>query len=773
MEAEESFMARISVLALVVLMGLQMGAASVQTVPYKVAAAMPDAAILLSPAEVQLEAFLGQRIAKNEKNRLLKVDEHVLLGGFQQRPGSHPWIGEHIGKFLHAATLAWVHSGDAELKAKIDRLVAGLIQCQEPDGYLGTYLPKDRWTSWDVWSHKYNLIGLLTYYQYTGDEASLNACRKMGDLLIRTFPSQKSILQAGEHVGMAATSVLEPIVILYRFTGDPKYLDFAKYIVGSYDEPGGPGIVKTLTEVKRVDKTANGKAYEMMSNLVGLCELARATGDRKYLVPAVHAWEDIVANHLYITGSLSQGEHFHEPHKLPNAPGANVAETCATVTWLQLNAQLLRLTGDAKYGDELERTFYNHLAAAQRPDGEQWCYFTALQGTKPYGPGTNCCVSSGPRGMAMIPQLAAFRYQVDGKEGLAINVLEDGRISTGLGGQQVTVALDTSGDPREGKMFAKAVFSFTMDKPATFGFKMRTPKWAQNLAVHVEGEQAEVKSSNGWAMVPPRQWTSDDQVVATFEMVGQIVAGQHTNQGYNAAVCGPLVLAYDEKVGGMGAPAGIVLPGGDRGIPSVGAAAMTFDVPIRTMKDAQAKMATFVPFADAGAQGGRYQVWLRDENNRAAMSLLMDGKENRSRQGNVSGRISDGDPGSFVVTFDGKAAEEDWYAVALDAPVAVKRIVYAHGSTFHDGGWFDASSGKPRIQVRRETEGAWENVGVLDAYPDTTAKDSRGLRNGQEFTLVLKEAMQVRAIRIVGKPASGDNDAQAFSSCGELQAFAD
>jgi hypothetical protein len=29
------------------------------------------------------------------------------------------------------------------------------------------------------------------------------------------------------------------------------------------------------------------------------------------------------------------------------------------------------------------------------------------------------------------------------------------------------------------------------------------------------------------------------------------------------------------------------------------------------------------------------------------------------------------------------------------------------------------------------------------------------------------------AIRVIGKPSSGDNPAQAFSSCAELQAFLD
>ena len=48
----------------------------------------------------------------------------------------------------------------------------------------------------------------------------------MGDLLIATFPAKRSIVAAGNHLGMAATSVLEPIVLLYRDTGDERYLQF-------------------------------------------------------------------------------------------------------------------------------------------------------------------------------------------------------------------------------------------------------------------------------------------------------------------------------------------------------------------------------------------------------------------------------------------------------------------------------------------------------------------------------------------------------------------
>ena len=30
--------------------------------------------------------------------------------------------------------------------------------------------------------------------------------------------------------------------------------------------------------------------------------------------------------------------------------------------------------------------------------------------------------------------------------------------------------------------------------------------------------------------------------------------------------------------------------------------------------------------------------------------------------------------------------------MTLDQPETVSRVVFAHGQTFHDGGWFDASA---------------------------------------------------------------------------------
>jgi hypothetical protein len=252
-----------------------LGAAPVVPEPYVVAAAAPEVVQPVDPSAVKIEGRLGARIDANERRRLLVVDTEPLLAGYRKKPGEHPWIGEHVGKWLHAATLAWAYSGDPVLRQKLDTVAAALIATQEPDGYLGTYVSGQRFglydgADWDVWSHKYNLIGLLTYYRYTGNRDALAASRKIGDLLIATFPGRKSILAAGTHEGMAATSVLGPIVELYRLTGDARYLEFARYLVRAYEEPGGPDLVRALVDAgKGVDRTANGKAYEMLSNLLG------------------------------------------------------------------------------------------------------------------------------------------------------------------------------------------------------------------------------------------------------------------------------------------------------------------------------------------------------------------------------------------------------------------------------------------------------------------------------------------------------------------------
>jgi len=748
--------------------------APIEPAPFKVPAKLADVAELVSPSRIDLDGWLGARVKANAAKRLLDVDLEPLLAGYRKKPGSHPWIGEHIGKWLHAATLAWANNGDPALKAKLDKAVADLIACQEPDGYLGTYVPGQRFglyqgADWDVWSHKYNLIGLLTYHQYTGSKPALEACRRMGDLLASTFPARRSILEAGTHGGMAATSVLEPIVLLYRFTDDARYLDFARYIVKSWDEPDGPKILATLAAGKGVNETGNGKAYEMLSNLVGLCELARATGDRSYLDPVIHAWKDVVANRLYLTGSASAAEHFHADHVLPNRVSAHIGETCVTTTWIQLTLQLLRLTGESRYGDELDRSFYNHLAAAQDPRGDDWCYYTALEGTKHYDAGITCCHSSGPRGMALAVQSAYLESSRDGRDAVIVNTFDTSRARLHRGGQDVVIE-QRSEFPHVGR----STLVIRTPKPIRMAILVRMPSWAARFASAVQDAPVQSRIQDGYVVLTSDGWENGDEIELTFDLKSKLADGGVSNPGCAAMTWGPFVLAYDEARNPGGVPARAVGLVKDERLALLPEPGLAFRGPVVGREGGEPKPAVFLPFADAGSTGGGYRVWLRAPGVALAKnaSIMADAEEGRSRAGNAGGSINDGDPASFVVTFDSRRASEDWYALALGQPVKIARVVFHHGQLFHDGGWFDASLGKPRVQIRREKDGPWETVGELADYPASTSNMPPDLKPGQAFELRLKDPVAARAIRVIGRPASGDNPAQAFSSCGEIEAFA-
>ena len=755
------------------LFGATMAAAAREALPFRVAPALANAAELAPASLVRLGGWLGARVDANARNRLLNVDVVPLLAGFQKKPGTHPWIGEHVGKWMHAATLAWANTGEAALRTKLDDVAHALIAAQESDGYLGTYLPERRFglfdgADWDVWSHKYCLSGLLAYHRYTGHAGALNASKKAADLLIATFPARRSILAAGTHKGMAATSVLEPIVLLYRLTSEQRYLDFARYIIASWDEDGGPGIVRSLLHDKKVRKTGNGKAYEMLSNIVGMSELARVTGDRALIDASLNAWADIVATQRFVTGTTSRWEYFQTDHDLRGDNMAHVGETCVTTTWIQLNLSLLQLTGEARFGNELERSWYNHLAAAQHPAGGDWCYFTALEGRKHYDKDITCCHSSGPRGMALAPLAAYLVARADdGQPALLVNSFESSRATLMVGGQDVTVELE-SAFPREGH----ATLRLGMASPAAFMLKVRAPEWARPMTI----EGAALR--DGWAEIPVRLWHDGDVVNIRYGLASRLLDGDHQLEGRSAVTWGPFVLAYDQKANpGVAAPPYLLRMKRKTAPMSSGVGApLAFEALVAT-EDGPVQTVKFRTFADAGADGGVYRVWLRAPDAVGAPpheSLLLGGRENRSRPGTLTGSINDEDYETLVATNDGRHADEDWFAIEVDKAVTARRIRFMHGRNFHHGGWFDTSAGKPRVQIRQNPDGPWETIGALDRYPATTATDAGMLLQpwmNYEFEIELDAPRTFVAVRVIGKPSSGDDPTQSFASCTQLQAF--
>lgn len=96
---------------------------------------------------VDLAGSQRARLEAWRQHRLwFMAESGFLTDGFENRPGTHPWQGEHLGKWLHAATLAWLMTRDSRLRAELESNVKRLLATQLSNGYLGTY--RRRRPSW-------------------------------------------------------------------------------------------------------------------------------------------------------------------------------------------------------------------------------------------------------------------------------------------------------------------------------------------------------------------------------------------------------------------------------------------------------------------------------------------------------------------------------------------------------------------------------------------------------------------------------------------------
>jgi hypothetical protein len=147
--------------------------------------------------------------------------------------------------------------------------------------------------------------------------------------------------------------------------------------------PDAGAVDRLLRELRggaSVDRVGDGRAAPMLRAFAAAAGASGLPEDARDVLLRAHA--DVVARRLWPTGSGSVGGRWNRDGQWPDGPHDEVADTCVTAAWLEWNAQLLRSTGVASFAEEVERTAWNHLFAAQQPAGEGWGRFTPLRGHK-------------------------------------------------------------------------------------------------------------------------------------------------------------------------------------------------------------------------------------------------------------------------------------------------------------------------------------------------------------------------------------------------------
>ncbi|OGT60783.1 MAG: hypothetical protein A3E01_07520 [Gammaproteobacteria bacterium RIFCSPHIGHO2_12_FULL_63_22] len=487
---------------------------------------------------MQLDGLLGAALDANRRGRLSKfiVSENspaIALFAPEKRKENREgdWYGEHAGKWLVAAAKSAARSDDATLRKSVLRVADYLVGVQEADGYLGTYASDHRFMrrqppkpgswdgapsvrTWDIWNHAYLLLGLLEVHRQFPNARYLDAARRIGDLCWRTLVDEGiDVTELGNHHGLSATVLLDPALELHFATGERRYLQLAETILDQAEARPQSAFLTAALEGKDASEIATGKAYQLIWNMVGLAKLFRATGLDDYRDAAIAIWQNIREFHLSLGGGPWGGASSRSRETFNPAgvfdPRAYV-ETCSTLAWIQLNRELLDITGEARFADEIERSAYNDLLGAQAPDGEDWCYYSFGNGRRVHTTYWRCCKSSGAMALEELPALS---YRALGSEGISVELYSPGAVEfTHVGAGKVRIEQKT-GYPYVGDV----ELAVQVDAPARFVLQLRIPAWCQGARVSVSGEAAASASAGGHFRLD-RTWRSGDIVHLSLPM---------------------------------------------------------------------------------------------------------------------------------------------------------------------------------------------------------------------------------------------------------------
>ncbi|MBQ3706032.1 MAG: glycoside hydrolase family 127 protein [Clostridia bacterium] len=476
--------------------------------------------------------------------------------------------GPSIGQYLGAYAKWYRNTGDRRLRQKAADLFRGWCECVEKDESLldcGTYV-------WEKF-----LGGFLDLYEYMGLEEVRPWILRITEYARKTFYTDipRDGLQSDAMRGQIEWYTLpENLYRAWQLFGDEIYLQMAGEWLYPY----------LWDKLARGEKDIGPRhAYSHVNSLSSAARAYIVTEDPHYLEVIRKGYEEISGHHTYVTGGYGPGETLfgEDPGYLGNAIlptwDRELTETgklvyknfvgkpatrsdawgscevsCCSWAVFKLCNYLLKLTGDARYGDWCERLLYNGTLG-QPPVTEkgQILYYASyfLDGAlKSYEDrrlqhlGQNfvwqCCTGTFPQDTSEYANMIAYFDD----DGVYISQLIPAAVDFTAEGQQVTLFSDGDLLHRQ-----EARLRVRVKKPAAFALRVRFPSWAGN------GNQAFL---NGKALSCPlvpdtwmtveRVWKDGDEVVIRLPFRLEFVPVDPQHPNVVALKYGPIVLCCDE-----------------------------------------------------------------------------------------------------------------------------------------------------------------------------------------------------------------------------------
>ncbi|MHC4165461.1 MAG: beta-L-arabinofuranosidase domain-containing protein [Planctomycetota bacterium] len=387
--------------------------------------------------------------------------------------------------------------------------------------------------------------GLVDMYEYIGTENAVEYLGKITDWAEKNLDRSNPYALPSEWYTLS-----ENLYRAYELTGDKRYFDFAK--VWEYTDfwsilARGESPFREILKTNPKHESYHG--YSHVNTLSSAAMAYRVTGDQHYLDTIVNAYQFLQDTQCFATGGSCPEEQLVVPDGLPETlvgirrGKSNVdvrfhfETSCGSWAGFKLARYLQSFTGQAHYGDWIERLIYNGVGALIPMND----YGMIMYGSKYHLYGAQkslftvwfCCQGSLPVAVTDYHNLIYYHDS----ENLYVNLFVPSEVEWKGPNGMVTVTQETRFPEKD-----KVHLHVRSGRAGRFGIKFRVPQWAHDgVKVKVNNVAFKTPTIPGtWAVIE-RNWSSGDMVTLQFDLSPRMEPlSKYVSPA--AVLCGPVVM---------------------------------------------------------------------------------------------------------------------------------------------------------------------------------------------------------------------------------------
>lgn len=506
-----------------------------------------DSVIKLEPFDyhgVQLRESRWLDQFKSGRDYYLGVSDDDILHGYRVAAGlpapGQPlggWCAKNsdivFGQWLSGMARVYAATGDEAMREKSAHLITEWARTLGPDGDCRM----------DLYTYDKLVCGLLDQHLYAANPDALPLLQRTLAWAMRTFSTQRQEATPDEINGKPEEwyTFGENLYRVYEVTRDKRLKAFAD----SYQDHAFWNPFATTASPAEFTEV---HAYSHVNTFSSVAMAYEVSGDPHYLDVLRHAYDFLQDTQCYATGGYGPMERLLPPNGMLGrsleARNASFETVCGSWAGFKMARYLQEFTGEARYGDWIERLFYNGVGAALpiTTGGKSFYYsdYRVTGGMKVYKVSRySCCSGTYIQCLADYHNLIYYHTPTS----LNVNLYVPSAVTWHGPAGDVQVVQSTTYPETE-----TSTLSLTMDQPSRFALKFRVPAWADGLTARINGQEVAVVAQPGtWAALE-RTWQSGDQVDVRIPLCLRMVPVDRQHPRRVAVVRGPVVLVMDDWV---------------------------------------------------------------------------------------------------------------------------------------------------------------------------------------------------------------------------------